>query len=361
MTDLKNFLKKLVFIPCVTGFETLSAQETKDACLDFAKGFFNDAYITNSSSIVLVRSCGKKKASRLVFDAHLDTIGFAVSEICENGYLRLSPLGGIDANILPSSEVLILGKSNIRGIFSSIPPHLSKSDSLPQIGQLLVDTGLDTDTLKEKVNIATPAVLFPSYSELLNDKVSATGLDDKICIAAILNAVRNMDTSRLENTDIYVYLSSGEERGGKGSYQLYDKIRPDACIVLDVNFAKEKGSIDGEYGYMSKGPMLSYSSVTSIRLTRFIAECAKKAEIEIQPVNEMKSTGTNADVSARMGLGTATAVLSVPIKYMHSSVELADMCDVQSTSRLLCEFAYMFDKADVCKPKYYTGGTKNEL
>ena len=357
MINLKEFLKNLTFIPCVAGYESQNAEKIKNLCLDFAKGFFTHAFITNSNSVVLKRECKKENANKLVFDAHIDQIGFNVSEICDGGYLRLNPLGGIDSNLVAASEVLILGKNtDLRGVFTSVPPHLSKSDKLPEISEMLVDTSLDDKTINDNVLVGTPCVFLPQFTSLLDTRVSATALDDKVCIAAIMQAIKTMDASQLENTDIYVYLSSYEERGGKGSYFMYDQIKPDAAIILDVNFAKEKTSTDGEYGLLSKGPMLSYSSVTSNKLTRFINECAKKNGIPIQPVNEMKYTGTNADVAARMGQGTACAVVSVPIKYMHSPVELCDMQDVLTTAKLLCEFAYMFDKSDIAKPLYYKGG-----
>ena len=359
MTKLKEFLKKLVMTPCVTGYENKSIEKIKNMCLEYADGFFTHAYITNSCSIVLKRICGKENANTVVFDAHVDQIGFNVSEILSDGYIRVNPLGGIDSNLIAASEVLVLGKNkDVRGVFISVPPHLSRSDKLPEISEMFVDTCLDDETLKENVTVGTSCTFLPAFSNLLDTRVSATALDDKVCIAAIMQAIKMMDTSKLENTDVCVYLSSGEERGGKGSQFMYNEMKPDAAIILDVNFAKEKTSNVGEYGVLSKGPMLSYSSVTSMKLTRFVNECAKENNIPCQPVNEMRGTGTNADVCARMGQGTACSVVSVPIKYMHSPVELCDMKDVLTTAQLLCEFVYKYDKNDVCKPLFYKGGDK---
>lgn len=358
MEKLKRFLKELIYAPTVSGYETMSAEKIINMCRDFADGFFTDSYITTTKSIVLSRKCGKHDAKRLCFDAHLDTIGFAVSDICGDGYLRLAPLGGIDSNILPSSEVLILGKERIRGVFSSIPPHLSGSDKLPAVGELLVDTGYTDEHLREIVSVGTPAMLYPHFTSLLGDRISSISLDDKICIAAMMDAVRKIGTS-LENTDIYCYLSSGEERGGNGSHHIYEEIAPDALIVLDVNFAKEKGSVNGEYGLLSEGAMMSYSAVTSIKFTRFVADCAKGEKLQL--VNEMTWTGTNADVSARVGLGIPTAVVSIPIKYMHSSVETADMNDVVSCANILANVAKEYDKSPICIPVYFKGGADGGL
>ena len=357
MEKLKQFLKELIYLPTVSGFEKLSAESVIKLCSDYCGIEFDDSRITNTGSIVLSKKCGKKDAKKLCFDAHLDTIGFAVSEICGDGYLRLAPLGGIDVNILPSGEVLIIGKENIRGVVSSIPPHLSSSDKLPAIGELLIDTGFTDEHLRELVSVGTPVMLYPHFTELLGDRISSVSLDDKICIAAAVEAVKNTDN--LENTDIYLYFSSGEERGGNGSHHIYEEISPDALIVLDVNFAKEKGSVEGEYGLLSGGAMMSYSSVTSIKFTRFIENCAKNENLQL--VNEMTWTGTNADVSARVGLGIPTAVVSIPIKYMHSSVETADMNDVISCASILSKTATEYDKAPVCVPVYFKGGAGNEL
>lgn len=358
MQELKNFLKDLVYTPTVSGYEKMSADNIIDKCNTFSGGIFTESYITNTGSVVMVKKCGRENAKKLCFDAHIDTIGFAVSEVCGDGYLRLLPLGGIDSNILPSSEILILGKKRIRGIFSSIPPHLSRSDKLPEAGELLVDTGLTDENLREIVSVGTPAMLYPHFTELLSDRISSVSLDDKICVAAAVLAVKNIGKS-LENTDIYCYFSSGEERGGNGSHHIYEEISPDTLIVLDVNFAKEKGSMEGEYGLLSEGAMMSFSSQTSIKFTRFILECAKDEKIQL--VNEMTWTGTNADVSARVGLGIPTAVVSIPIKYMHSSVETADMNDVISCANILTKTAASYDKNPVCLPVYFKGGANDEL
>ena len=357
MEKLKGFLKDLIYLPTVSGYEKMSAEAIIKLCSDYLGVNFDESYVTTTGSIVLAKKCGKPDAKKLCFDAHLDTIGFAVSEICGDGYLRLAPLGGIDVNILPSSEVLILGKQRIKGVVSSIPPHLSSSDKLPSIGELLIDTGYTDEHLKEIVCVGNPAMLYPHFTQLLGDRVSTISLDDKVCIAAAVEAVKNTNT--LENTDLYLYLSSGEERGGNGSHHIYEEISPDALIVLDVNFAKEKGSVDGEYGLISEGAMMSYSAVTSIKFTRFVENCAKGEKLQL--VNEMTWTGTNADVSARVGLGIPTAVVSVPIKYMHSSVELCDMNDVVSCANILTKVAEEYDKSPICVPVYFKGGAGNEL
>ncbi len=358
MKQLQDFLKELVFTPTVSGYEKMSCEKIMKMCLDFTDNFFTESRITKTGSIVLCRKCGKDNAKKLCFDAHLDTIGFAVTKVCSTGYLHVTNLGGIDINILPSNEVLVLGKEILPGVISSVPPHLAGGDKLPDIGELQIDTGLSQDKLAQLCDIGTPVTFKPHFTPMLNDRVCATGLDDKVCIALAMQAVKNMDKKQLCNTDIYVYLSSGEERGGVGSHHIYEEIAPDALIVLDVNFAKEKGSIDGEYGILGQGPMVSISSVTNIKFTRFVIDSGENQNLQI--VNEMTYTGTNADVAAKTGLGLVSAVVSIPIKYMHSTIEMCDMKDVACGAKVLASTAHRYNGSSIGIPVYYKGGADNE-
>ena len=361
MEAIKSFIKRIVEIPTVSGYEKINAPKVLSACTEYAGDVFTEARITSSGSIVLEKKCGKKNAKRLCFDAHLDTIGFAVSEICERGFVRLAPLGGIDANILPSSEIVIHGKQDIRAVFTSIPPHLSRSDNLPEVGELLCDTGLDDERLRELINVGTPCTFYPAFVSLLNNRICCPGLDDKCCIAAIMQSAVLLQNIQLENTDVIFYLSSGEERGGKGSHRMWEEIHPDACIVLDVNFAKEKQSIEGEYGKLGEGAMVSVSSVVNMEMTELVRKSATDNRLKLQTVCEMTSTGTNADVCARTGFGIAVAVLSIPLKYMHSFTECISLDDVLQAAQILSKTAELYDKSPVGKPIYYKGGAAGEL
>lgn len=357
MKELKNLIQSLVETMTVSGFEKTNAEKILDICRRYADGCFDESYVTKSGSVVLAKYGKGQKKRVLAFDAHVDTIGFAVTQLCDNGFVKVTNLGGVDVNILPASEVTIHGKKTLKGVFTSIPPHLSRSDNLPEIGQLAIDTGFSSkEELAKYVDIGTPVTMKHHVTGLMNNRISATGLDDKICMASALEAMKELKDVTLENTDVYCYFSSGEERGGNGSYHMFHDINPHASIVLDVNFAKEKGSRQGEYGLLGKGCMISLSSVTNRKLTLMCKDVAEKNNIPVQSVVEMTGTGTNADVCTRTGKGIATAVVSVPLKYMHSSVECASLDDVVSAARLLSHVAVEFDKNAVGIPVYIKGG-----
>lgn len=357
MEKLTELLRTLTGTMTVSGFEKRNAAKIKETAEKYVPDFFTDAYVTKSGSVILARRGRGENRRRLAFDAHLDTIGFVVSEISEGGYLKVKPIGGIDGGILPSSEAVIYGKKELYAVFSSVPPHLSKNDVAPETDKLFVDTGFkDKERLSEIVSVGTPAAMLPKFSLLANNRISSPGLDDKSCIGAILEAARLLKDENIENTDVYCCFTSGEERGGNGAFHLFHEIKPDACIVLDVNFAKEKGSRPGEYGVISEGSMISISSVTNPALTQMCVETARNEGLPYQIVTEMTGTGTNADIIPRTGTGIAAAVVSIPIKYMHSSVETACLDDIETTAKLLKSVALRYDKSPVGLPVYHKGG-----
>jgi endoglucanase len=227
------------------------------------------------------------------------------------------------------------------------------------IDTLCVDTGLDDQKVQELLPIGTPGAFFAPTTKLLNNRIAPPFLDDKICIAAICECCARLSENPPKNTDIYVLLSAGEEKGQLGARTALASVLPDACVVLDVNFAKEKGSKETEYIPMDKGPGVSVSSCTHRRFTDFIFNTAKKENIPCSKIVEMTNTGTNAQVLARESVGIATAVVSVPLKYMHSGVECASLDDVVSTSELLCAVAHGFEDFDGCGEKYFVKGGKS--
>ena len=151
-------------------------------------------------------------------------------------------------------------------------------------------------------------------------------------------------------------LSCGEEKSMLGGATLAQNLKADAYIVLDVNFAKEQTSRDGEYLEFEKGAGISISSATSHVLTRAIFNSAKKHAHNLQRVVEMTNTGTNANIAGRKCTGTHTAVLSIPLRYMHTSVETVSVEDCFSCAEILRDFAYDCDKEFPCESLYRIKG-----
>ncbi len=360
---IPEIFEKLKNIMTVSGFETQNAQKVKEVALGCTDGFFEEAQITKSGSVILYHRAQKENARTLLLDAHIDTIGLIVSEICGEGFIRCAPVGGIDRRILTTAEVEIYGKEKIRGLFASVPPHLTNKNgdnTLPDFADMLVDTGKTDEELRKILSVGDPAVFVGETVKLLGDRMVSAHLDDKICCAAILAACK---AAAGENTDcnVTVLLSSGEETRGGGAKTASFITEADGAVALDVNFAKEKDVPDWQSSKLGDGAMISRSAVTDRRMTDIVEKCAADAGVKHKIISEADGTGTNADTIEVANRGTPCAVLSVPIKYMHTPGEVFSLGDAVCVSRILLEVMKNFDtmsrKADTLLGiRYLKGG-----
>ena len=161
MKNLLKIFEKLKSIMTVSGYETVNAPIVRSIALDLGEGFFDSSFVSPGGSVILVHKSKKEGARTLLVDAHLDTIGLAVSELLTGGFVRCANIGGIDRRILTTAEVEIYGKRTVRGLFSSIPPHLANKNgdgTLPDFADFLVDTGLPDDELKAAVSVGDVVV-----------------------------------------------------------------------------------------------------------------------------------------------------------------------------------------------------------
>jgi len=260
-------LKKLIFELCsvmsVSGFEKRAIEPVK-ALTD---GMFDSVACDAVGNITLVKKCGKADAPRVLIDAHLDEIGMLVTGICEGGFLRIAPLGGIDPSIMQAADVMIYGERTIRGVICSTPPHLRHDEKLPDVSELLVDTGLSEEEVKNIVDIGTPVGFAPVYGELLGEKLVGKSFDDKACAACAIAAVAKTPKQELA-ADVYIQLSATEETNRLGGAAAGTfNIDPDYAMVIDVNLARVPDTKDHETVPMDEGISISVSACTHRGLT----------------------------------------------------------------------------------------------
>ena len=352
---LLEFLEQLVAIPTVVGYEAREINRIGELCTRYSAGFFDGFTLTPTGSLLLTRPCGKKNAKHLVLDAHIDTVGFAVSELCGGGFVKVKSMGGIDPYILPATPVYLYTEKPLYGVFSSIPPHLAGKENAPlKVEELYVDTGLSEDVFaKSGIAIGTPVGFAEPPALLKNDLVASHSLDDKACAATILHACRLLATSgRLpEETDITVHLSVGEEKTGLGArtlpYTGEGLSEADGALVMDVNFGRAPGVRDYEALAVGQGGGVSYSATICRAFTDFIVEIAEKNRLPLQTVVEMRSTGTNAGTIHRNGI--PCAVLSLPLTNMHTYSECVSLADMASCAALVGEILLAFPSAPLGK------------
>lgn len=347
MKNLLEIFEKLKSIMTVSGYETVNAPIVRSIALDIGEGFFDSSFVSPGGSVILVHKSKKEGARTLLVDAHLDTIGLAVSELLTGGFVRCANIGGIDRRILTTAEVEIYGKRTVRGLFSSIPPHLANKNgdgTLPDFADFLVDTGLSDDELKAAVSVGDPAVFIGRTARLLGSRIASAHLDDKLCCAAVLYACKRAAEEDID-CNVTVLLSCGEETGEIGAKTAAFLLEADGAVALDVNFATEKDVPEWQSSRLGDGAMISRSAATDRRMTDIVIGCAVSAGIPHKVICEVEGTGTNADALEVSGRGTPASVLSIPIRYMHTPCETADLADALAASDILLEVMKNFEDA----------------
>ncbi|MBQ7761706.1 MAG: M42 family peptidase [Clostridia bacterium] len=333
MENIKQRLRALCEIPSVSGHESSYFDEILKVLTKEEKGSLDEIRTDSFGNLILVKKSNKENAPALMLDAHLDIIGFMVTEICDGGFLKIISIGGLDTRVLPATHVYVNGKEKIFGVITSTPPHLRKGDSqVPSVEDLMVDTGYSKEKLQELVSVGDTISFSPMFTPLLNNYVSGIGLDDKACVCAILDFITKVDKNSLEY-DVYGVLSAQEETGKWGPARVAFNLDPDVAIITDVNFAKQKGVSENESIECGKGPSVDISSLCNRKLTKNIIRLFKENNLDHQIICEPGRTGTNNDAVSVSGQGIRTAILSVPLKSMHTPSEVVKLDDIKTLSK----------------------------
>ncbi len=326
---------ELLSLLCQTMSVSGQEERAKDTLRTHLAPLFDEYRCDTRGNHCFVRRGSMASDRRLVIDAHFDEIGMMVKEITAQGFLKVCGVGGLDARTLQASRVTIYADEILHGVLSSTPPHLSAGgDSLAKIDDLFVDTGLSCAQLTEKgVHIGTPIAFATEVHHLQNGRICGHALDNKACCAAALMAAASARIPA--NWDVFVLLSAKEEIGGGGAKTAAADLRPDIALILDGNIGAVSSARTSETVVLGKGVSVSLSCTTDRILTEQILALAKEASIPHQRIAEATSTGTNADLVTLAENGIRTAVLSLPLRHMHTPSESIAMQDVEAMLSLL--------------------------
>ncbi len=336
MEKLYSLVENFTSYPGVSGFEDMAFGSLQKYVESL--GIFDEFGTTPVGSFFGIMRCGKKDAPLVLCDAHLDTVGFVVTEICEGGFLRIANIGGIAAKILPAAEVNIYGKETIRGVFASKPPHLQEpgeSEKKMNVTDIFIDTGLALEELKKLVRVGTPCGFPCKLTKLLGENLAGAGFDDRLCGAAIVRAIMMLDKEKL-NVDVAFQFSGGEEIGYKGATTTAYLLDPDKAIVIDVTHAFVPGAPKTREGVRAgKGCDICFSPQTNREFTKYAISVAEREGIPYQLSAAPGRTGTNSNAVQTTRNGIPTFLVSIPLKNMHTMSEIVDMNDAFNTSRLV--------------------------
>ncbi len=333
--DIRENLFKLLSAYGVSGNEKNAANVAKE----LLEPLCDMVYISKSGSVIGVKKGRCENGIKVMLDAHIDEIGLMVSKIDESGFLKFTTAGGVDFKSLPGSEVTVFGKEKLCGIIGTKPPHLQKSgekDLSFTADELAIDIGYDENKARELVSVGDFVGFNLDISLLGENKISCKSLDDRAGVCSILYSAYMMKDEKFDG-DIYYVFSVGEEVNMNGAVTVANEICPDVALAIDVTHGITHDNRKDSFA-LGEGPSYSIGPNVSKAVQKIIEKSAEKLEIKIHPEVDGGSTGTNAWGIQVSKTGVMTGVLSIPLRYMHTAVETLDLRDIESVSKIVCEF-----------------------
>jgi len=310
-----------------------------DVAADLLREYSDDVIMSDQLGNVIgwIR-CGKPEALVLMLEAHIDEIGLIATGVDDAGFVRVDRAGAVDPRTLAASEVVIYADPPLPGIFCSTPPHLAAGDhNVPDITAMGIDVGLSAEKAKKRIPPGTRIGFKPGFRRLLGTRVCGKSLDDRAGVAAILHCLELLKDQEL-SCDLAVVFATGEELGCRGSGPAAFGVDPDFCVAVDVSFAATPDSDPNKCGILGKGPMIGVSPVLDYEMSGQMVSLAAKAGIPFQYEVMAEDTGTDADRISLSRMGVPCSLLSIPLRYMHTAVETADMADIENTGKLIAEY-----------------------
>lgn len=335
----RQFLTEYLNNSSPTGYETSGQQLWLDYVKPFTDTYFTDVYGT---AVAVINPDAKYK---VVIEAHADEIGWTVHYIADNGYIYVKPNGGSDAIIAPSMRLNIYtDKGVVKGVFGWPAIHVrerGKADTLPQYENIFVDIGASNkeEVKKMGVHVGCVATFDAELMELGENYFTGRALDNRIGGFMIAEVARKINKNKDKfDFGLYIVNAVQEEVGLNGATMISRTIEADVAIVTDVchdtsspMYDKIKQS-DTRCG---EGACLTYAPAVHNTLLKHIIKAAEDNNIPFQRLASSRFTGTDTDAFAYSGKGTASALISLPLKYMHTTVETAHKKDIEAVINLI--------------------------
>ena len=335
-------LRKLLTAPGPSGYEQAPAAVFRDAAAAFAEVEFDAV----GSTIARVPGTGGGPSLAIV--GHIDEIGLIVHHIDDDGFLWFTGVGGWDPVILVGQRVEIATREGtVFGVVGKKPIHLLKTDEdrkkAPELKQLHIDIAAkDGDDARARVRIGDVAVIGGEPVELPNGRLVSRSLDNRLGCFVALEAARLVAEAGGAPGDVIAAAVAQEEITFAGARTTAYRLEPDVAIAVDVTFATDPpGTDEKELGRhrFGSGPVLTRGSTLDPAVFELLHETAEAEGIPFTVSASARSTGTDADAIHLSRAGVPTGVISIPLRYMHSPVEMVQLSDVENTARLIAAFA----------------------
>jgi endoglucanase len=341
MSETPQLLSDLLGAPGPSGYEGPANDVWRDAA-SFADVSTSDAL---GSSVARIGDADAKPLFAIV--GHIDEIGLVVTHVDEKGFLYFAPIGGWDPQILLAQRVRVQTKDGpVSGVIGRKPIHLLRDEQRKKVAELRdmhIDIGAaDGDEALERVRIGDSAVIAADPLPLEGRKLASRSLDNRLGVYVALEATRQVHESGGLKGGMAAVAAVQEEIGSKGALTTSFSLEPDLAIAVDVTHATDAPGIDEkEQGrhHLGSGPVIGRGATLSPHIFEMLAETAEKNDIPYTIEASGRATHTDADAIEIARAGIPAGLVSIPLRYMHSPVEVVDLGDVEATVELLAAFA----------------------
>jgi putative aminopeptidase FrvX len=333
------FLKKLLEAPSPSGFEQPAAAVFVERVKNAVDELITDVH---GNAIAVLNP---KARFKFMISGHIDEIGLIITHIDDKGYIYTAQIGGMDPALLIGQRVKIMGcKGDVFGVIGRKAIHQMKPEERKknvEMDNIWVDIGADSRKDAEKrVSVGDAIVIDVAYRRLNSDKIVSRAMDDKAGAFVIAEVMRALSKRKL-NISVIGVATVQEEIGLRGAITSSYRVNPDAGIAVDVGFASDHPETDpkktGEVK-LGKGPNLHRGANINPVLEKALAKTAKQFKIPVQITAIPRGTGTDANAIQLARGGAATALISIPLRYMHTPVEVLSLKDLDYSIKLLVEF-----------------------
>ncbi|MGE4352857.1 MAG: M42 family metallopeptidase [Oscillospiraceae bacterium] len=340
-------LRALCLTPAPSGFERDIAVKLKAYLTPFCDGIETD----NVGNVV-GKICGSDSSLEpVLINAHMDRIGVIVSNITDDGYLRLEKIGWLNDKVMPGLNLVIRNRRRTEWLPVTVGTKCShlmtpEEQKMAQpLGELMIDSGCDSaEAVRARgIEIGSPGVYMPTFTRITETRVCATALDNCGSVAALIGIAEILNGSR-PIRDVYVAGNVWEEYNQRGAALIVNRLRPAAVVSMDMLLAGDTPDTHGHFcGALGKGPMVSWfnfsdrpcnGTIAHEGLYDLMEETAEELGTGLQRYVCVGGLGDNA-YSQLAGDGPACIEIGAPVRYAHSSGEVADIADIDNLARLV--------------------------
>ncbi|NCO24561.1 MAG: endoglucanase [Candidatus Infernicultor aquiphilus] len=337
-----ELLKKLCETPGISGYEERIQKVIKE---ELGK-VTDEVKIDKLGNIIGIKKTKKAMSNSLpkkvMLAAHMDEIGFMISFIDKDGFLRFAPVGGFDPRTLIAQRVVVHGVKDIGGVIGSKPIHILEEEEkkkATKIKDLFIDVGLKKEEVSKIVKPGDFVTLDRDFKELNNKIITAKALDDRVGVYVMIEALKRIKSCYV---DIYAVATVQEEVGLRGATVSSFSVEPDLGIALDVTIASDLPGTKEEEMVTNLGggtaiSLMDSHTISNKKLVDFLRKIAEENKIKYQ-TDILLGGGTDAGAIQRSKSGVPACTISIPTRYVHSVVEMCHKEDIESSIKLICKF-----------------------